>query len=55
MAIRKPALRATAWRRDTLRGQVRPVPSGRKSNLTEGKQLATKYAHVVVDAGGRDW
>jgi chromosome partitioning protein len=44
-----------AWRRET---QYDPSPTttclAGKAILAEGKQLATGFEHVVVDAGGRD-
>ncbi|MCB1793718.1 MAG: AAA family ATPase [Candidatus Competibacteraceae bacterium] len=44
-----------AWRRDTAHS---PSPTtaclAGKAILTEGKQLASGFGHVVVDAGGRD-
>lgn len=44
-----------AWRRDTI---YSPSPTtaclAGKAILTEGKQLASGFGHVVVDAGGRD-
>ena len=45
-----------AWRRDNLSHGASPTTTclGGKAILLEGKQLAAKYDHVVVDAGGRD-
>ena len=44
-----------AWRRET---QYEPSPTttclAGKAILMEGKQLASSFEHVVVDAGGRD-
>ena len=45
-----------AWRRDNSSHGPSPTTTclAGKAILSEGKQLATKYDHVVVDAGGRD-
>ena len=45
-----------AWRRDNPEFDPSPTTTclAGKAILTEGKQLATGFEHVVVDAGGRD-
>jgi chromosome partitioning protein len=45
-----------AWRRDNLKYDPSPTTTclAGKAILTEGKQLANGFRHVVVDAGGRD-
>ncbi len=45
-----------AWRRDNPEFDPSPTTTclAGKSILTEGKQLANGFEHVVVDAGGRD-
>lgn len=45
-----------AWRRDNPSYDPSPTTTclAGKAILTEGKQLAAGFAHVVVDAGGRD-
>lgn len=45
-----------AWRRDNLAHGPSPTTTclAGKAILLEGRQLAAKYDHVVVDAGGRD-
>ena len=47
-----------AWRRDNPQSQGQPSPTttclAGKAILSEGKQLAAGFDHVVVDAGGRD-
>lgn len=45
-----------AWRRDNPNYYPSPTTTclAGKAILTEGKQLAAGFAHVVVDAGGRD-
>jgi chromosome partitioning protein len=45
-----------AWRRDNPQYEPSPTTTclAGKAILTEGKQLATGFRHVVVDAGGRD-
>lgn len=45
-----------AWRRDEDRGTPSPTTTclAGKAILSEGKQLARGFDHVVVDAGGRD-
>ncbi len=45
-----------AWRRDNTSHGPSPTTTclAGKAILSEGKQLSTKYDHVVVDAGGRD-
>jgi len=45
-----------AWRRDNPEYDPSPTTTclAGKAILTEGKQLATGFEHVVVDAGGRD-
>lgn len=45
-----------AWRRDNPNHSASPTTTclAGKAIFTEGKQLAAGFAHVVVDAGGRD-
>jgi chromosome partitioning protein len=45
-----------AWRRDSSTTAPSPTTTrlSGKAILTEGKRLAEGFAHVVVDAGGRD-
>ena len=45
-----------AWRRDNASHGPSPTTTclAGKAILSEGKPLAAKYEHVVVDAGGRD-
>lgn len=45
-----------AWRRDNLESNPSPTTTclAGKAILSEGKQLAVGFEHVVVDAGGRD-
>jgi len=45
-----------AWRRDNPHHQPSPTTTclAGKAILSEGKQLAAGFDHVVVDAGGRD-
>lgn len=45
-----------AWRRDNPEFDPSPTTTclAGKAILTEGKQLASGFEHVVVDAGGRD-
>jgi len=45
-----------AWRRDTPQYEPSPTTTclAGKAILSEGKQLATGFSDVVVDAGGRD-
>lgn len=45
-----------AWRRDNPNHGASPTTTclAGKAIFTEGKQLAAGFAHVVVDAGGRD-
>ena len=45
-----------AWRRESQNDAPSPITTclGGKAILAEGKQLATGFMHVVVDAGGRD-
>jgi chromosome partitioning protein len=45
-----------AWRRESPQYEPSPTTTclAGKAILSEGKQLATGFQHVVVDAGGRD-
>lgn len=45
-----------AWRRENPEYQISPTTTclAGKAILSEGKQLAQGFEHVVVDAGGRD-